>query len=209
MLFRSYKTDGIYQSFEEIEATPHFPGARPGDIKYVDVDNDGKITSNDQIRDYISNIPQIVFGINMGASWKNFNLDMLWSGQTKVKQMIIPISYNTYSEVFDNRWISNESTPNAKYPRAFNKDDGMNTRYSDFWLYDASFIRLKNLVLSYTLPDIFTNSSKANYIKVYLKGDNLLTLDRIKFLDPETSSVNAGHYYPQQRTYTFGVNISF
>ncbi len=66
--------------------------------------------------------------------------------------MIIPVSYNTYQKLFDNRWISAESTPDAKYPRAFNKDDGMNTRYSDFWLYDASFIRLKNLVLSYTLP---------------------------------------------------------
>ncbi len=204
-----YKTDGIFQSKEEIEATPHFPGARPGDIRYVDVDGDGSITSNDKVRDYISNIPQIVFGLNMGASWKNFDLDLLWSGQTKAKQMIIPVSYNTYQKLFDNRWISAESTPDAKYPRAFNKDDGMNTRYSDFWLYDASFIRLKNLVLSYTLPQKMTNKDKVNTFRIFLKGDNLFTIDRIKFLDPETSSVNAGHYYPQQRTYTLGINISF
>jgi len=204
-----YKTNGIYQTQEEIDATPHFPGARPGDIKYLDFDNDGSITSNDRVRDYISNIPQVVFGINMGASWKGFDLNILWSGQTRAKQMIIPYSYNTYQEIYDNRWISAEQTPNSKYPRAFNKDDGMNTKYSDFWLYNASFIRLKNVEFAYTLPVNLTKKAKIENVRLYLIGANLFTIDHIGFQDPESSSVNAGQYYPQQRTYTVGVNVSF
>lgn len=204
-----YKTDGIYQTQEEIDATPHFENARPGDIKYVDLDGDGKLTSNDQYRDYISNIPQIVFGLNMGLSWKGFDLNILWSGQARAKQMIIPISYNTYQEFFDNRWVSAELTPDAKYPRAFNKDNDMNTKYSDFWLKNAAFIRLKNVELSYTIPREITEKINIKNLRFFLTGNNLFTIDHIGFQDPESDSVYAGQYYPQQRTYTVGVNLSF
>lgn len=204
-----YKTDGIYQTQEEIDATPHFANARPGDIKYVDLDGDGKLTSNDQYRDYISNIPQIVFGINMGMSWKGIDVNILWSGQGRAKQMIIPYSYNTYQEFFDKRWISAEETPNAKYPRAFNKDNGMNTRYSDFWLKNATFLRLKNVEIAYTLPQKLVEKAGIENVRFYILGNNLFSIDHIGFQDPESSSVNAGQYYPQQRTYSVGVNLTF
>lgn len=204
-----YKTDGIYQTQEEIDNSPHFANARPGDIKYVDLDGDGKLTSNDKYRDYISNIPQIVFGVNMGLSWKGFDLNILWSGQARAKQMIIPYSFNTYQEFFDKRWISAELTPNAKYPRAFNKDNNMNTKYSDFWLKNASFIRLKNVELAYTVPSNLTRKFYVERLRFFLTGNNLFTIDHIGFQDPESSAVNAGQYYPQQRTYSVGLNVSF
>ena len=87
--------------------------------------------------------PQIVYGLNMGIEWKGLEFSMLWTGQARAEQMIVPYSYNLDKEFYNNRWISAEETPNSKYPRAFDKDDYENTRWSDFWLYDASFIRLK------------------------------------------------------------------
>ncbi len=204
-----YKTDGIYQTQEEIDNSPHFSGARPGDIKYIDIDGDKKLTSNDMYRDFIDNIPRCVFGLNMGMEWKGLEINMLWTAQTKAKQMIIPYAFNTYKEIYDGRWISAEKTPNSKYPAAFNKDDGMNTRYSDFWLYDASFIRLKNLSIAYTLPKSFVSKLYLQNVRFYLMGTNLFTIDHIGFEDPETSAVNAGQYYPQQRIYTLGMTINF
>lgn len=203
------KSDGIYQTWEEIENTPHLPNAQPGDIKYVDVDGDKAITDNDRIRSENGNIPRMVFGLNLGAEWKGWELNMLWTGQAKAYQMIVPYSYNIHKEFYDNRWTSAEQTPNSKYPRAFNKDDKMNTRWSDFWLYDASFLRLKNLEIAYNLPKKWLNSVNMQSVRIYLVGNNLFTLDHIKFQDPESSATSAGQYYPQSRTYSVGVNVTF
>lgn len=203
------KSDGIYQTKEEIENSPHLPNAKPGDIKYVDIDGDKAITDNDRIRSDNGNIPRMVFGLNLGAEWKGWELNMLWTGQAKAYQMVVPYSYNIHKEFYDNRWISAEQTPNSKYPRAFNKDDKVNTRWSDFWLYDASFLRLKNLEIAYNLPKKWLNSANMQSVRIYLVGNNLFTLDHIKFQDPESSATSAGQYYPQSRTYSVGVNVTF
>lgn len=204
-----YKTDGIYQTKEEIDNSIHLPGAQPGDIKYVDVDGDKSITDNDRIRSKNGNIPRIVYGINMGVEWKGLEVNMLWTGQGQAYQMIVPYSYNLDKEFYNHRWISAEETPNSKYPRAFNKDEKMNTKQSDFWLYDASFLRLKNVEIAYTLPNDWTKRAKMQNVRLYITGNNLFTIDQIKFQDPESNATSAGQYYPQSRTYTFGVNLSF
>ena len=204
-----YKTDGIYQTQEEIDNSIHLPGAQPGDIKYVDVDGSKDITENDRIRSENGNIPRIVYGINMGAEWKGWELNMLWTGQGQAYQMIVPYSYNLDKDFYENRWISAEETPNSKYPRAFNKDEKMNTKQSDFWLYNASFFRLKNVEIAYTLPNKWMKRAKMQNVRLYITGNNLFTIDQIKFQDPESSATSAGQYYPQSRTYTFGVNLSF
>lgn len=204
-----YKTDGIYQTWDEIESSPHLAGTQPGDIKYVDIDESGSITDNDRIRSEYANIPRIVYGINMGVEWKGWELNMLWTGQAQAEQMIVPYSYNTHQEFYDNRWTSAEATPNSKYPRAFDKDDAFNTKWSDFWLYDASFIRLKNVEIAYTLPSRWTQRAKMQNVRFYIAGNNLVTFDKIKFQDPESNATSSGQYYPQARTYTFGVNLSF
>lgn len=204
-----YKTDGIYQTKEEIDNSIHLPGAQPGDIKYVDVDGDKTISENDRIRSKNGNIPRIVYGINLGAEWKGLELNMLFTGQGQAYQMIVPYSYNLDKDFFENRWISAEETPNSKYPRAFNKDEKMNTKQSDFWLYDASFIRLKNVEIAYTLPNKWMKRVKMQNVRLYVTGNNLFTIDKIKLQDPESNATSAGQYYPQSRTYTFGVNLSF
>ena len=204
-----FKSDGIYQTKEEIDNSPHLPGAQPGDIKYVDIDGDERITDNDRIRSKNGNVPQIVYGINMGMDWKGWELNILFTGQAKAYQMIVPYSYNIHKEFYENRWISAEQTPNSKYPRAFNKDDKFNTRWSDFWLYNASFLRLKNVEVAYNFPKKLLGKLNMEAVRLYVVGNNLFTIDHIKFQDPESGSTSAGQYYPQSRTYTVGVNVTF
>ena len=203
-----YKTDGIYQTKEEVESSPHLLNTQPGDIKYIDIDDDGSITSNDRVRIYESAIPEIVYGINMGAMWKGFELNILWTGQARAKQMIRPGSYNRDITYFNNRWISAEETPDARYPRAFERDDSFNSRDSDFWLKDASFLRLKNIELAYNIPSSFLEKIKISSLRLYLSGFNLFSIDKIKIQDPEGTQAG-GMYYPQQRVYNMGVSISF
>lgn len=204
-----YKSDGIYQTEADIAATPHLNGSKPGDIKYLDVNGDGKISSDDKYRIHMGNIPEIVYGINMGASWKGFEVNTLWQGQARAKQMIRPVGFNIDVDYYNNRWISPTETPNAKYPRAFNtKADNINAIDSDFWLKDASFIRLKNVEVAYTLPARLVSNLKMTNVRVYVSGFNLITIDKIKLLDPEGTD-SRGMYYPQQRIYSAGVSLSF
>lgn len=201
-----YKTDGLYQTQEEVDNTPHLAGAQPGDIKYVDVDGDGEITDNDMIRVHRSAIPEIVYGISMGAKWRGIELNILWSGQGRATQMIKPFGYNVDVDYYNNRWTP-ENT-NSKYPRAFNTLDQINSKDSDFWLKNASFIRLKNVELAYNLPSSWLERAKIQHVRVYVSGYNLFSIDKIKILDPEGTN-SSGMYYPQQRVYNVGLNISF
>ena len=203
-----YKTDGIYQTQEEVDNTPHLMNTTPGDIKYLDVDGDGNITANDRVRIYYGNTPQIVYGINLGGSWKGIELNILWTGQGRVRQMIRPGTINRHIDYFDNRWISATATPNAKYPRSFNSSDTFNNYDSDFWLKDASFIRLKSLELAYYLPSSLLDKIHVSNMRIYFSGFNLFSIDKIKVQDPETANT-IGNYYPQQRVYNMGVTISF
>ncbi|MDR0698814.1 MAG: TonB-dependent receptor [Tannerella sp.] len=203
-----YKTDGLYQTPEEITATPHLMNTQPGDIKYVDVDGDGEITDNDMVRIYYGNIPQIVYGINMGANWRGFELNVLWTGQGRVRQMIRPSTLNKYIDYYNERWISATETPNAKYPRAFANNDSFNMKDSEFWLRDASFIRLKNIELAYNVPSGILDKYHISSLRIYLNGFNLFSIDRIKVQDPESNNTG-GTFYPQQRIYNMGINISF
>lgn len=204
-----YKTDGIYQNWDEINSSVHMPGAQPGDIKYVNVDGNGVISANDKVRSETGNVPEIVYGINYGIEWKGLEVSMMWTGQGRASQMIVPYSYNQDKDLYYNRWISEEATPNSKYPRAFDKDDTINTPWSDFWLYDASFIRLKNVEIAYTLPQKWTERLKLQNVRLSLSGTNLLTFDHIKLQDPESDATGLGQAYPLARTYSFGINISF
>lgn len=203
-----FKTDGLYQTQEEVDNTPHLHNAQPGDIKYLDVDGDGEITNRDQFRIHKGSVPELVFGIPVGVSWRGISINMLWQGQAFAKQLILPQTLNIDAAYFDGRWISADKTPNAKYPRAYNYEDPVNDRAAEFWLRDASFIRLKSMELAYDFrPGLLKNLQISN-LRVYINGSNLLCFDGIKILDPESVSPG-GYYYPQTRVYNVGVNISF
>lgn len=207
-----FKADGIYKNMEEINNSPHLPNTKPGDIKFIDIDGDNTITDNDRIRSKYGNTPRIVYGINMGMEWKNFQINMLWQGQAQVEQMIngAGLHLNNYKELYDGRFISETATPNPRYPRAFNGNQDTNiAKNSTFWLQDTSFLRLRNVQLAYNFPRSLLEEMKINNLRVYITGTNLFSIDKVKFQDPEADSSTAGQNYPQLRTYTLGLSFSF
>ncbi|GAA4306832.1 TonB-dependent receptor [Compostibacter hankyongensis] len=217
--FRSgYKALGIFQTDEE--AQQWYDGkefgetAMAGDIRYEDVDGDGAITSNDQIVLSKNNgTPKIIFGLNIGASWKNFNLNMLIQGATMSNLMLtgrgrVMFSnsyFNTFTYLLD-YW--SKDNPDAKYPLSWVNSRSVNDRDSDIWLKKNGYGRLKSVELGYTFKGARLKDLGIDNLKVYLSGYNLLTVSQLKIFDPEAES-GEGEYYPQQRMFNAGLNLSF
>lgn len=201
-----YQADGLFRSQAEIDHYPHMPGTQPGDIRYVDVDGDGEITGNDKVRKYSSATPRAQFGFNAGAGFKRFSLDIFFQGQAGAEQDVFyGEGINAIRPFYTKRWTPDH--PDAQFPRAFDRDDPINVQASTFWLYNASFVRLKNIRLMYTLPaDLIPQVSNFD---VYINARNLITWDSmLGDWDPERVS-GSGYQYPQIRTITFGIDISY
>ena len=207
-----YRTDGIFRTQEELDSYPHVPGAKVGDLRYVDYNKDDKITADDQIRTDYGNIPQITYGINLNAGWKSFDFSAVFAGQAKVRQYVLSEAGtvgNFYSSWADNRW--SPSNPEGTYPRV---DERASAAISgglyrnDFWLYNTAFLRLKNIELGYTLPQSLLSKAKIQGLRLYVNAFNVFTLTKAKDIDPEGSS-ESGQFYPQQRIVNLGVNVKF
>lgn len=206
-----YKTDGIFNTQDELnKTTAKLPGTKVGDIKYIDYDNNGTINANDQVRIYESPTPLIVYGFRMGADYKGLALNLLWQGQAKTKQIILPQANNAEfiptKWLYDDRWTIDN--PDAPLPGSFDRTYGINNRASDFWLEDMSFLKLKSAEISYTFQPAILRKITANSLRVYLSGFNLFSIDKVKHYDPETVAYT-GAYYPQTRIFTLGLNLSF
>lgn len=207
-----YQADGLYQTQAEIDATPHLPNTAPGDIKYIDVNDDKKINASDMVRERYAPTPEIMFGINLGAKYKNWELSVLLQGQARTKVQLIPEGLSMDKTFFDGRW---QKPGDNLYPRSFNSNRnkvGNNALASTFWMKDGSFMRLKNVELAYTLPQRITNMAKLSHVRVFASGSNLLMIfDQIKIVDPETltNGNEALATYPIQRVINLGVNVSF
>ena len=215
-MYLMYQADGIFRTQEELDAYPHLSQARVGDVKFKDINGDKKIDGDDKVRQDKPAIPEIMYGINLGASYKNWSLSMLWQGAAKVWQytfMEAGIIGNFTQDYYDNRWT--EQNVNAKYPRTYNRDytvTGGGDYRNSFWLNDASYIRLKSIELSYDLPKSWFSSTPVNSVRVAFTGYNLLTFTGIKNIDPETHENGQGWAAwntPQSKVYSFAVNITF
>ncbi|HSC39847.1 MAG TPA: SusC/RagA family TonB-linked outer membrane protein, partial [Chitinophagaceae bacterium] len=184
-----YKTDGIFHTQSEIDRTAaKLPGTQPGDIKYVDYDNDGKITANDRVRFYESPTPLIVYGVTMNVQYKAFSLNLLWQGQAKVSQVIVPQGNNAEfippKWVYDGRWTPNNT--NASQPGSFDRTYNINNRDSDFWLKNTAFLKLKSAELAYTFSPRLVKHLGISNLRTYINGFNLFSIDKVKYYDPET-----------------------
>lgn len=205
-----YETNGIYRTQADVDSTPHLAGVKPGDLWIKDTDKDGSITSKDMVRIPQSATPKIAYGIPMRAEYKRMSIDLLWTGQSMAKQMILSQSQGSIvappTWLFDGRYTVDN--PNAPYPVAFNDTDTKNNLPADFWLKDASFFRLKSLEVSYTLPEKALAKYGILNMRFYAGGTNLFSIDNMKKynLDPETNN-QTGVNYPQTRIYRIGLNI--
>jgi TonB-dependent starch-binding outer membrane protein SusC len=207
-----YNAIGIFRTQDQLDNTPHVQGATLGDLIYEDYNKDGKITADDQVRSKYGNIPQMTFGLNLGASYKNFDISLLFAGQAQVSQYVLSESGtvgNYYSSWADDRW--SPTNPNGSHPRVSERASSAvsgGLYKNNFWLNDASFVRLKNVQLGYSLPSDVLEKYGVSSLRFYLSGSNLFTITKVKDYDPEGSS-ESGQFYPQQKIINFGLNIQF
>lgn len=208
--FLLYKAIGIFRSQDQLNSTPHVPGAQVGDLIYQDYNKDGQITAADQVRTKYGNIPQIVYGFTFNAGYKNFDLSVLFAGQAEVSQYILPESGtigNYYSTWANNAW--SPTNPNGSYPKVSDRASDAVSGGSfpnTFWLQNAAFLRLKNAQLGYTFPSSITSKLHIAGLRAFVGGFNLFTLTKMKDYDPEGTS-GSGEFYPQEKIINVGVNV--
>lgn len=216
--FYGYKTNGIFQNQAEIEAYVNkdgamiMPGAVPGDVRFVDVNGDGVF--NDSDRTYIGNgMPKWAGGLNFSASFKGIDFYMLWQGTygNSIADLTrrLDIHESNMPAYMLGRWTG-EGTSNS-LPR-YVRGDNVNWQFSDLYVQDGSYLRLKNIQLGYTLPQKWTQKILINAIRIYVAAENLLTLTSYRGFDPEISSggtslgIDYG-VYPQARTFMAGIQV--
>ncbi len=210
---RFYNALGIIRDSATLKSVPLMPGTKIGDLYYEDVDGDGKITDADMVRLDKTSTPQITFGLNISMAYKSFSLWANFAGQAKAWQYFHKYSkeggYNALKDLLENRYTTGSMT--SKYPIIPSSETetmDVSGFHSTFWLKDASFVRLKTLELSYSLPQELLSKVKIASMRVFINGNNLFTIDKLKWYDPEGDSTG-GDFYPQSKIYNLGINISF
>ena len=210
-----YETDGLFQSEEEIQNYPTYAGKEdtyPGDVKYVDRNNDGEITPDDQT--VLGNLdPHYSFGLTTRMQYHGFDLNVRIQGVGRQNRTISGAAFecgnwqNPVLAACSDYWT--EDNPDASIPRP-QMWTVKNHQNSDFWIVDASYVRLKNVQLGYTLPSSLTNAISADQLRIYAQGTDLLTLsEATKWgVDPELRS-GRQNFYPQTDRYTLGLNLTF
>jgi len=205
------KALGIIRTKEELDAIPKVQGTKIGDLKYEDVNEDGRITFLDNVRLDRTNIPEITFGLNITADYKNFSLFANFAGQSNAWQYFhenARLAVNTREELLLNRY--RPGSMDSKYPilPLLDTRTDVSGLSSTFWLRDATFVRLKTLELGYSLPQSLLSRIKISALRLYLNGNNLITIDKLKIYDPEGSD-ERGNFYPQSKIYNLGLNLTF
>ncbi|RFS24721.1 TonB-dependent receptor [Chitinophaga silvatica] len=212
--FYGYKTDGLFQTQDEINKAPKQQGAKPGDIKYVDVNNDGEITAADKTQ--IGNpFPKFVMGWSISLAYKNFDFNIFTYssyGNDVYRAYERNANYtNKFRNILD-RWTGPGSTNDAKNPRYSFTDDNNNARASDRYIEDGSFIKLKNIQIGYTFRQPFFMKAGFKSIRIYGQVKNAYTFTKYSGYDPEIAGdvMNTGidrGAYPQSRIWALGIDF--
>ncbi|WP_128547490.1 SusC/RagA family TonB-linked outer membrane protein [Larkinella soli] len=222
--FYGWKVAGIFQSDEEVKSAAKQDNAKPGDIRFVDIDGNGVIDAGD--RTNLGNfIPDFTYGANFSANYLGFDLSLFLQGVqgnkifngTKVLRQGMLRLFNAGTEVL-NAWTPTNT--NTDVPRAVDGDPNRNSRTSDRFIEDGSYLRLKNLSIGYSIPADRLQSwtrSTLSRARIYVSGQNLLTFTKYTGYDPEigsrynqtlTNGIDYGQY-PVARSFTVGIQIGF
>jgi TonB-linked SusC/RagA family outer membrane protein len=218
--FYGYVAEGIFQNTAQVSAhasqTGISPNTAPGDLIYKDVNGDGKVNAQDRVV-LGSHFPKVTFGLNLNVSWKQFDLAGFFQGAAGVKNYITGIALGQNgiatgkptSAMLDS-W--SPSNPNATFPRLWLNytQNNPSSVTSSFWVRNASYVRLKNLQLGYTLPVTWLQSIGVKKLRVYYSGQNILTFTSFyKWIDPEAPSGESGYDFPQVKINSLGLNVIF
>jgi hypothetical protein len=221
-VFYGVKTDGIFQTDEEIKAYVNStggkiqPNAKPGDIKFIDANGDGRITDADRV-ELGSPYPDFTGGLNLNLEYKGFDMNMFIYAALGQEVYDATRRYDMNGTNYRADWLNRWTGPGTSntYPRVTFVDDNQNMKtVSDFFIHDGSFVRLRNITLGYTLPKSVTDYIKIKSLRFYVTAENLLTFTSYKGYDPEigggvfSNGIDHG-IYPQARTVLGGVNITF
>lgn len=217
---------GLFQTQEQVDNYPTAPSgwAGLGEIMYKDIDGDGKI---DRDHDYVkigrSTTPEMSFSLNMDVAWKDISLSVLWQGVALCDYQLSGLYGNGHTDntmytrpfygdgnaayyLVENSWRPDHT--NAEYPRLHAITNSNNANASTWWIRNGAYLRLKDVRLSYALPKKLLSKIGIERTSIYVAGTNLLTFSAFKYIDPENPGINNG-YYPQQRTYSIGLNLTF
>lgn len=218
--FYGWVTNGIFQNWNEVnsyayqyQGTDAANGTAPGDIKFLDINNDGVV--NDYDRTYIGNpTPAWNFSMTNSFSYRNFDMQVFLQGVAgndiyNANRVTLEGMYTVRNQTKKvlNRWTG-EGTSNSM-PRAIYSDPNKNTRTSTRFIEDGSYLRLKNLTLGYTLPESLIKKASINSLRFYMSAQNLLTLTKYSGFDPEIQGGVDNSNYPLTRTISFGVDLKF
>jgi TonB-dependent starch-binding outer membrane protein SusC len=211
------ESDGLFQTQEEVAAHAfQDANTKPGYVRYVDQNGDGRIDGDDRVIIDASVIPQMTYGFNFNLGYSNFNLSAFFEGVSRVYSF--PVHNITYPFMngagFTKEWMTDAWTPenpNARLPILTTATGYTgNFRDSDFWLQDASYLRIKNLQLSYTVPSSLVQRANIRQMRVYANAQNWWTWTAMAQVDPERNHrATTMHHYPSVKTLTFGLNVSF
>jgi len=209
-----YVAEGLFTSQQEIDDLKFtYPSGnealRPGDVKYVDLNGDGKLDFRDQKQIGTGTVPNWMTGATINLKYKNFDLQTLLQGAFNYYSTTY--LYNgglNYSQAFyENMWTAEHNTADAS-PQISGASS--NSLFSNLYFKKAGYLRLKTLAIGYSLPQGILSNAGIRNLRIYLAGTNLLTINPLKKygVDPEAPSGQAGYYYPQQRTISLGVNVT-
>ncbi len=214
--FYGWQTDGLFQTAADIAASPTQTGAMPGDIKFVDINGDGAITDLDKTK-IGDPFPKFTMGWNLGLDYKNFDFSVFTYASVGNDVYRAYERNAQYSNKFRNilaRWTGPGSTNDANNPRYTFADANSNIRVSDRYVEDGSFVKIKNVVVGYSIPTSTFSSKVFTKIRVYAQVKNLYTFTKYTGYDPEIAGgiLNTGvdrGAYPQARTISAGLDLKF
>lgn len=218
--FYGLVADGFYQESDfdasgnllpDVPAST-FASVQPGDVKYKDLSGDGKIDNYDCSWQLKSNLPEIYYGFQLGLDWKGIGFNAWFQGtdgytiSTSLASIYQPL-YNGDKNI-SKHYLENYWTPadtRARYPRLTTLDNKNNYLPSSLWTESGWFLKLREMELYYNLPHGIVDKWKLENVRIFMRGNNLFSIDDVKILDPEAVSFA----YPTARTYSIGVNVNF
>ncbi len=217
--YYAYRSDGYFQNSEEVEEGPHLAGItpKPGDIRYLDKNGDGVIDPDNDRFIVGNDFPRYTFGFSYGLEYKNFYVSMFWQGVGKRNKWMRGESVEAFHNNNEgplmnfhiDRWTS--MNPDASYPRlTMGSESANNAAKSDFWIQDASYLRLKNAQIGYNVPLQLVKNIGIQNMRIFISTQNPLTFTKMRGgWDPEYTADGSGRAYPVSSTYSVGLNIKF
>ena len=209
------KSNGFFKDQAEIDAYPKYEGTqpRPGDLKFIDVNNDNKIDDKDMVPIGYSDVPKYTWGTALSVTYKWFDISALFQGSFKVSGIIDgtgPWEWYDFRKFHQKAWTKEraETGQEILFPALATQQSASEVRNNDFFIMDRSFVRLKNLEIGFTFPRAWSKVINAKKIRIYANGFNLITWDKMRFddWDPE---VLKNTTYPVLKVINIGANITF